>query len=527
MLPRARAVRHPLSGPVRPARHGGPWAWILGRGVLARVGGLALGLGLLAGWMAAPERAAAGGAAAAPSAPEDDGATGGPDDETDGDDATVRQDGPDDGPGDAPDAADPSATASPEPGSGEGLPPVDEAALPGPTLQDGVLPCGLRVIVAQDGSLPVAAVALVLETGTEDDPPTQPGLVHALAYHLLQGNRELRPGGAAALVHDQGGLTSLAVGPAQVRFESLVPISALDDALWIESQRLRAPTVSAELWASTLRWARRDASRPWRAPRVAMAAAHGAPGLEHDGRVVTPALETMVPRAIGQALAERFGYEQATLVVVSPHRPPQLRERIEALFADLPAQPRRARDRSPRWRTGTVPQTLAIAGESGERFVWPVAPDPASLGQATVWCKAINRQRRAPSDPARARLRCHLDVDPRRATLVLHATGVEDPKALVQARIERLERGEDDALVERQRAGVARAWTQELRSPLPLAQRLSWAAPRPSSEPGWRRRPVTALTGMAELRESWSGRGFGPHLRAGAGIHLVPGEASP
>src|SRR5690606_41541562 len=111
---------------------------------------------------------------------------------------------------------------------------------------------------------------------------------------------------------------------------------------------------------------------------------------------------------------------------------------VDDLVAAQHTRHSHALDRIPRWRTGTVPQTLEIAGESGERFVWPVAPDPASLGQATVWCKAINRQRRAPSDPARARLRCHLDVDPRRATLVLHATGVEDPKALVQARIERL-----------------------------------------------------------------------------------------
>lgn len=436
-------------------------------------------------------------------------------------------DGPEDGGNDQADEADAADDAAPA-DDGEGLPPIDEAALPGPRVQDGVLPCGLRVIIAQDASLPVAAVVLSVDTGTEDDPPAQPGLVHALAYHLLQGNRELRPAGAAALVHDQGGLASLAVGPAQVRFESLVPSSALDDVLWVESQRLRAPTVSAELWGSTLRWARRDSSRAWRAPRAAMAAAHGAPGLEHDGRVVTPALEAMVPRAVGQALAERFRYDQATLVVVSPHRPPDLRERIEALLADLPPQPRRVRDRSPRWRTGSVPQTLAIAGEKGDRFVWPVAPDPASLGQATVWCKAVNRQRRQPGEPARARLRCHLDVDPRRATLVLHATGIDDPKALLQARLDRLERGDDHVLVDRQRDGLRRAWALELRTALPLAQRLAWAGPHPAaSEPGWRTRPMAALTGLAELAIPWGTRGFGPHLRSGAAVHLVPAEAAP
>lgn len=419
---------------------------------------------------------------------------------------------------------DPAETAAPANATE-----LTEADVGGPDVQDGVLPCGLRVIIAQDSSLPVAAVVLAVNTGTEDDPASQPGLVHALAYHLLQGNRELPPGGATALVHDRGGLASLAIGPAQVRYESLVPISALGDALWSESQRLRAPSVSEELWSSTLRWARRDPSRSWRVPREAMASAHGTPGLAHDGREVGPELSTMVPRAIGQALAERFRYETATLVVVSPLPPPELREQVAELFADLPPQARALRDREPRWRTGSAPQAVPIPGEQGQRFVWPVGPDPASLGWATVWCKAINRQRRLPAEPARARLRCHLDVDPRRATLVLLATGVDDPAALVQTRVARLEGSEDVSLIERQRQVVQGDWMLSLRTPLALAQRLATAGSLPSPPasglPSWQQRPLRWLTGEAQLEQPWTeGRSFGLRLQPGAAIHLVPQE---
>ncbi|MEM9458045.1 MAG: hypothetical protein AAGF11_27965 [Myxococcota bacterium] len=429
-----------------------------------------------------------------------------------------------------PSTAEPPSTPHNEaeaPATTEGIPVLDEATVGGPTLEDGLLPCGLRVIIAQDATLPVAAVVLAIDTGTEDDPPSQPGLVHALAYHLLQGNRELTPAGAAALVHDRGGITSLAVGPAQVRYESLIPLSALSEVLWAESQRLRAPTVSAELWSSTLRWARRDPSLKWRAPAEAMAAAHGMPGLAHDGRQVPAALGQMVPRAIGQALAERFQYSAATLVVVSPHPPPRLRDAITEMFDTLPPATRHARDRMPRWRTGSVPQTLPLAKESGTRFVWPVAPHPAGLDQATVFCKAINRQRRRPGEPSRARLRCDLDEDPRRATMTLRASGVDDPLALLTMRIERLEQGEDESLVERQRQIVLRDRQQQLRSALPLARRLSAAGPRDRTEPGWRTRPVAALTGLAVLSVPWTSRTFGPHLRPGAAIHLVPSQGKP
>ncbi len=445
--------------------------------------------------------------------------------------AEPNPESPDEG-GTEPSPDDPSAVdpAPEDAGSDDvpvGLPSIDESSLEGPTLDDGVLPCGLRVLIAQDTTLPVAAVVLAIDTGTEDDPTTQPGLVHALAYHLLQGNRELPPGGAAALVQNRGGFATLAIGPAQVRYESLVPLSSLSDTLWAESQRLRAPTISAELWADSLRWARRDKPIRWRVPRSAIAAAHGVPGLEHEGRTVTTALDQMVPRAVGQAMAERFRYTAATLVVVSPHPPSELRAEITELFAELPDAPHHERDRMPRWRQGSVPQGLPIAGETGRRFVWPVAPDPAAIAQATVFCKAINRQRRRAGEPGRARVRCHLDFDPRRPTMVIATSGAEDPHDLLKLRVDRLEQGEDDRLIERQRESVRRDRVQQLRSALPLARELSAAGTRPSIEPGWLTRPTAAFTGLAELSQTWAGRRFGPRLAPGAAIQLMPEEGKP
>src|SRR5688572_33260251 len=72
--------------------------------------------------------------------------------------------------------------------------PAAPAGPAGEVVVDAVLPCGLRVLTARDMTLPVAAVTLVVETGSEDDPPELPGLVHAMAYQVEQGSRELRPG---------------------------------------------------------------------------------------------------------------------------------------------------------------------------------------------------------------------------------------------------------------------------------------------------------------------------------------------
>ncbi len=137
-------------------------------------------------------------------------------------------------------------------------PVVASPAVAAEVVIDAVLPCGLRVLTARDMSLPVAAVILAVESGSEDDPPEIPGLVHALAYQLLQGNRELHPGETIAVAQDAGGIHSLRTGPSQVRFESLVPVTRLDPMLWVESQRLQAPNTAAARWQQALGWAAAD-----------------------------------------------------------------------------------------------------------------------------------------------------------------------------------------------------------------------------------------------------------------------------
>ena len=370
---------------------------------------------------------------------------------------------------------------------------VDE----GPLAVDLVLPCGLRVIAAQDSSLPVAAVVLAVETGTEDDPADAPGLVHALAYHLLQGNRELAPHGVAQLVHDGGGVTALAIGPAQIRYESLVPASLLDDALWAESQRLRAPTVTEPLWKDTLRWARRDVARDWLVPAAARAAIHGVDGLAHEGHDVPADLGGLGTRAISTALAERFTVDRATLVVVAPMSADLVLNRVLPLFSDLPAAERRARDRTTPVRSGSAPRELTIRG-AGNVIAWPIHGDADGLAAADAMCRAIQRQRRAPEEPARAKLKCSIDEDPRRGILVLKAGGVEDPVAFVAARLERL-RTTDLSVLTTQREQAREDLAVRLHTPLALARRLAAVAPvgRDGKTPPMR--PLAELSGAASL----------------------------
>lgn len=408
-------------------------------------------------------------------------------------------------------------------------PAVPASAAVAGTVVDAVLPCGLRVLTARDLSLPVAAVVLAVEVGSEDDPPELPGLVHALAYQLEQGNRELRPAEAIATAQDAGGTYALATGLAQVRFESLIPASRLDPMLWVESQRLRNPTTAPQRWTQTLGWAASDERSGSRLRPEALAFVHGAAGLAHDGRAAGKPLAALTEAALATQLATKFNYAAATLVVVGPEPPEQLLARVSPLFADLPQAPRRALVRGVGPRTapadlstkpgapapsgmspGTdAPATSApLARQRGQTFVWPVPPSAAASAWATALCRAINRQKKPaePEEQRKGRLACEHEPDARRGVLILRAGGVEDHQAFIRSRLARLAPGGPDAaLLQAQAAVVAQALRLAIRTPAGLARQLALSAvevPAVGGSPSFQQQHrIDELTGLAALAD--------------------------
>ena len=238
-----------------------------------------------------------------------------------------------------------------------------------------VLECGLRLLVARDRTLPVASVVLAVESGPEDDPEEYPGLVHALAYYLLQGNRELRPGESIDTVHAGGGVASMAIGLSQVRYESIIPASRLEEVLWIESQRLRFPSIRETIWKKTIGWAAGDTRRPGILPPAALAAVHRTPGLGHDSRRPGSSMASLSDGALASQLRTRFNYARATLVVVAPNEPREVLAMVEPLFADLPGTQRKVMRRLPGARAVTADSQMPPAAVDP-----PPAQDPAAAG---------------------------------------------------------------------------------------------------------------------------------------------------
>lgn len=384
---------------------------------------------------------------------------------------------------------------------------------------DTVLPCGLRVITVRDDSLPVAAVVFSLDVGTVDDPVELPGLVHALAFQLLGGTRELRPGQVMADVHDFGGVASMGIGAAQIRFESLVPYAQLDRVLDFEAERLRVPSISKRVWLKLLSYARRDTRPQLPVVKGAWAAAWGDPGLAHDGRQVPKELADVVEGSLGAKMAALFRYERATLVVVGPEAPEDLLAAIEQRMAGLPPATRRVRVTPRPWAQAApaAPTPLPVPRQKGDTLVWAVPTSPDARTHAEALCGTLNRIPADRGAAKSAKVRCSFFDEPRRPVLVVRGVG-QAPVESIQSRLDRIASGEFQALFAKQQAR-AHSKREDLEArPLSLAIAIAQSDTPASAVP------------KAQLLEHYTGRAPLPGPAAGPtpgpGSTLAPEIAS-
>ena len=97
---------------------------------------------------------------------------------------------------------------------------------------------GLTVLVREDHKLPIVSVEVVYQAGSRNDPPGKSGLAH-LFEHLLFYGSEHHPHNFLVAMQRLGGTNvNGGTGPDLTTVYETVPISQLDAALWLESDRM-------------------------------------------------------------------------------------------------------------------------------------------------------------------------------------------------------------------------------------------------------------------------------------------------
>ncbi|MDE3196635.1 MAG: insulinase family protein [Acidobacteriota bacterium] len=202
---------------------------------------------------------------------------------------------------------------------------------------------GLRVVLARDNSIPVAAVYLIFDAGGRTEDKGTFGYAHLIARLMFEGSRNLKKGEYERLIHANGGTYSGADRLDYSEYSSAMPSNMLPLALWMEAERLRNPDITAEKLKSAkdsiragktalLEQPYRDAMlNAWRQtvfsdPRDRQTAFTG-PG----------DVESATVGQVTSVFHSWYSPSNAALVVAGDFDTAQLKKSIDLYFAGLPA----------------------------------------------------------------------------------------------------------------------------------------------------------------------------------------------
>ncbi len=121
------------------------------------------------------------------------------------------------------------------------------AAAPVKKIQftDTKLKNGLRVIVSEDHSAPVFAVAVNYNVGSRDERKGRTGFAHLFEHMMFKGSANVGAGEHPHLVFANGGSMNGTTNKDRTLYFEILPANQLDLALFLEADRMRSLDITA------------------------------------------------------------------------------------------------------------------------------------------------------------------------------------------------------------------------------------------------------------------------------------------
>ncbi len=218
-----------------------------------------------------------------------------------------------------------------------------------------VLPNGLTVVVSEDHKAPVVAVSVWYHVGSANEPKDRSGFAHLFEHLMFQGSENHRdeffkPFEAAGAT-DQNGTTWL----DRTNYFETVPTTALDMALWMESDRMGhllgaigQPELDEQRGVVKNEKRQRENQPYGRADGIVQRNAFPANHPYHHETVGSMAdLDAASLDDVKQWFRDWYGAANVTVALVGDITPEVAREKMIAYFGDI--APGRAHERPAPW----------------------------------------------------------------------------------------------------------------------------------------------------------------------------------
>jgi zinc protease len=113
-----------------------------------------------------------------------------------------------------------------------------------PPYKDVKLSNGLRVLLMEDRSTPVTAIAVVYDVGSRVEKPGHTGFAHLFEHMMFQGSANVGKGEHLQLIQENGGGMNGTTSEDRTNYFEMLPANQLDLALFLEADRMRSLAIT-------------------------------------------------------------------------------------------------------------------------------------------------------------------------------------------------------------------------------------------------------------------------------------------
>lgn len=105
---------------------------------------------------------------------------------------------------------------------------------------------GLRVVLSEDRSAPVVAVAVYYDVGSRNEIKGRSGFAHLFEHMMFQGSENIGKAEHFKYIENNGGVMNASTHADFTNYYDYLPANQLELALWLESDRMRSLKITPE-----------------------------------------------------------------------------------------------------------------------------------------------------------------------------------------------------------------------------------------------------------------------------------------
>ncbi len=207
---------------------------------------------------------------------------------------------------------------------------------------------GLNVILSEDHTAPIVGVDVHYNVGSKDEKPGRTGFAHLFEHLMFQGSAHLPKGEADRLIENVGGNANGSTGQDQTVYWEQVPSNALEQALFIESDRMGwlLPTLDQAKLDNQREVVKNERRQSFEMPPYGMASItlaanlwdpdfpyHWLPIGSHED------LSAATLDDVREFFRQWYGPNDASLAIAGDFDPREARRLVEKWFGAIPPSP--------------------------------------------------------------------------------------------------------------------------------------------------------------------------------------------